>query len=197
MDRLSSRLRAGLLLLFAISIATWQPANAEEGLRPGESFVTRFSGATDEGGKPAIDLNGTVGSILDLRHPSTPPQGAQWLNAPQRSPVSAGKVGQVFGVALDDATPPNIYVTATSAFGLHRSDGNTDWMAGMWGPGGGPGTVWKLDGASGNKPSIIAEITLDGRANSGAALGNIAFDRWNKQFFVSDLETGMIHRLRA
>src|SRR5581483_9528537 len=27
--------------------------------------------------------------------------------------------------------------------------------------------------------------------------GNIAFDRWNKQFFVSDLETGMIHRLRA
>ncbi|HUT10530.1 MAG TPA: hypothetical protein VMY42_08540, partial [Thermoguttaceae bacterium] len=28
-------------------------------------------------------------------------------------------------------------------------------------------------------------------------LGNIAFDRWNQQFFVSDLETGMIHRLRA
>jgi hypothetical protein len=76
--------------------------------------VTRFSGATDEGGKPAIDLNGTVGSILDLRHPGTPPQGAQWLNAPQRSPVTAGEVGQVFGVALDDATPPNVYVTATS-----------------------------------------------------------------------------------
>ena len=111
--------------------------------------------------------------------------------------MTAGTVGQVFGVALDDATPPNIYATATSAFGLHRSDGNTDWMAGMWGPGGGPGTVWKLDGANGNKPSIFAEITLDGRANSGAALGNIAFDRWNKQFFVSDLETGMIHRLRA
>ncbi len=101
----------------------------------------------------------------------------------------------MFGVALDDANPPNIYVTATSAFGLHRNDGNADWMAGMWGPGGGPGTVWKLDAANGNKPSIFAQIALDGRANTGAALGNIAFDRWNKQFFVSDLETGMIHRL--
>ena len=39
-------------------------------------------------------------------------------------------------------TPPNIYVTATSAFGLHRNADNADWMAGMWGPGGGPGTVW-------------------------------------------------------
>jgi hypothetical protein len=197
MDRLSSGVRAGLLLL-AISIApSSSPALAADPLRPGEAFVTRFSGATDEGGKPAIDLNGTVGSILDLRHPGAPPQGAEWLNAPQRSPVTAGQVGQVFGVALDDATPPNIYVTATSAFGLHRNDGNSDWMEGMWGPGGGPGTVWKLDGANGNAPSIFANITLDGRANSGAALGNIAFDRWNKQFFVSDLETGMIHRLRA
>jgi hypothetical protein len=197
MGRSSPRFRAVLLLFFGAFIAPCSPTFAEDALRPGEAFVTRFSGATDEGGKPAIDLNGTVGSILDLRHPGTPPQGAQWLNAPQRSPVTAGEVGQVFGVALDDATPPNVYVTATSAFGLHRNDGNTDWMAGMWGPGGGPGTVWKLDGANGNKPSIFAQMALDGRANSGAALGNIAFDRWNKQFFVSDLETGMIHRLRA
>ena len=126
MDRLSSRLRAGFVLLIAALAIPSHQLRAADGLRPGEAFVTRFSGATDEGGKPAIDLNGTVGSILDLRHPGTPPQGAQWLNAPQRSPVTAGKVGQVFGVALDDATPPNIYVTATSAFGLHRSDGNTD-----------------------------------------------------------------------
>ena len=36
-------------------------------------------------------------------------------------------------------------------------------------------------------------MTLDGRENSGPALGNIAYDRWNKQLLVSDLETGMIH----
>ncbi|MGE5259883.1 MAG: hypothetical protein ACM3MH_03280 [Actinomycetota bacterium] len=196
MDRSSPRLRVALVLLTAALAIPSCPAHSEDGLGPGEAFVTRFSGAMNNAGKPAIDLNGTVGSILDLRHPGTAPDGAQWLHAPQRSPVTAGQVGEVFGVTLDDATPPNVYVTATSAFGLHRNDGNTDWMEGLWGPGGGPGSVWKLDGANGNKPSIFADIKLDGRVNSGAALGNIAFDRWNKQFFVSDLETGMIHRLR-
>ncbi len=197
MDRLSSRLRAGLLLLFSALIALSHQARAEEPLQPGEAFVTRFSGTVDQGGQPVIDLQGTVGSIVDLRRPGAPPSGAEWLNEPQRSPVTAGEVGQVFGVALDGATPPNVYLTATSAFGLHRNADNTDWMAGMWGPGGGPGTVWKLDAANGDKPAIFAQVSLDGRANTGAALGNIAFDPWNKQFYVSDLETGTIHRLSA
>jgi hypothetical protein len=70
-------------------------------------------------------------------------------------------------------------------------------MPGMWGAGGGPGTVYRLDASTGYAPRIFAQITLNGRANTGAALGNIAYDRANKQLFVSDLETGMIHRLRA
>ena len=88
-------------------------------------------------------------------------------------------------------------MTATSAFVLHRNADNSDWMAGMWGPDAGPGTVWKLDAANGYKPEVFARIKLDGRANTGAGLGNIAFDRWNRQFYVSDHESGMIHRLRA
>ena len=35
------------------------------------------------------------------------------------------------------------------------------------------------------------------RANTGAALGNIAYDRWSRQLYVSDMETGMIHRIRT
>ncbi|MBZ0163969.1 MAG: DUF11 domain-containing protein, partial [Notoacmeibacter sp.] len=119
-----------------------------------------------------------------------------WFNEFQRGAATAGRIGQVFGVALDDASPPNIYLTATSAFGLHRNAGNTDWMAGMWGTDGGPGTVWKLDAANGYQPEVFARIALEGRPNSGAALGNIAFDARNRQLYVSDLETGMIHRLR-
>jgi hypothetical protein len=38
---------------------------------------------------------------------------------------------------------------------------------------------------------------LRGRPNGGPALGNLAYDRTNKQLFASDLETGMIHRFRA
>lgn len=171
---------------------------AQEPLQAGEGFITRFSGVSrNPNGETVIDTDGTVGSIIDLRNPAQPPKGQHWLNEPQRNPVTAAQVGQVFGIAIDDAEKPNIYLTSTSAFGLHRTRDNADWMEGMWGRGAGPGTVWKLDGSAGYAPQPFATITLDGRQNSGAALGNIAYDRWNKQLYVSDLETGMIHRLRA
>ena len=109
-------------------------ARTKTPIQPGEAYVTRFSGTQPGAGGPVIDTNGTVGSIIDLRAPRMPPLGQHWVDEPQRKPVTAGQVGQVFGVTLDDANPPNIYLTATSAFGLHRA-GN-DWMPGMWGQGG-------------------------------------------------------------
>jgi len=171
-------------------------------LRPGEAYVTRFSGVTVQpgpGGQQTVAINtaGTVGSIIDVRSPNRPPRGDHWYDEPQRNPVTAGEVGQVFGVVLDDATPPNVYLSATSAFGLHLAPGTQRWMPGMWGAGGGPGTIYRLSRDNGYRPSVFANVTLGGRANSGAALGNMAFDRSNKQLFVSDLETGMIHRIRA
>ena len=144
-----------------------------------------------------IDANGTIGSIIDVRSPGRPPTGTQWINEPQRNPVTAIETGQVFGVVLDDATPPNIYLSATSAFGLHLAHGTRQWMDGMWGTGGGPGTIYRLDAANNYRPRPFAQVTLNNRQNTGAALGNMAFDRTNKQIFVSDLETGMIHRIRA
>ena len=71
MGRSSPRLRAVLLLFIGAFMVNCSSSFAQDGLRPGEAFVTRFSGATDEGGKPAIDLNGTVGSILDIRNPGS------------------------------------------------------------------------------------------------------------------------------
>jgi hypothetical protein len=142
-------------------------------------------------------VNGVVGSVIDVRAPGRPTRGEPWFGAPQRLSVRAGEIGQVFGIAFDDGNPANIYLTATSAFGLHRTPDNANWTAGMWGQGGGPGTVWKLSAANKYRPEIFAQIVLGGRANTGAALGNIAFDRWNQQLYVSDLETGMIHRLRV
>ena len=175
---------------------------APAGLQPGEAFVTRFSGATAQpatgaASMPSIDVNGIVGSIIDIRSPAQPPNGEHWMDEPQRSPVTAGEIGQVFGVVLDDQAPPNIYLSATAAFGLHLMPGSQQWMNGMWGRGGGPGTIYRLDAATGYRPRIFTHVTLAGRPNSGAALGNMAFDRLNKQIFVSDLETGMIHRIRA
>lgn len=188
-------------LAFCSSVFWLAPGDvllAQEGaLRPGEAFVTRFSGVQQSGPQEnpiaTIDVNGTVGSILDIRSPQMPPRGEHWINEPQRSPITAGAVGQVFGVALDDANPPNIYLTSTSAFGLHHA-GN-QWMPGMWGPGG-PAAIYKLTpGPGGYRPALLSSVTLNGRPNTGAALGNIAYDKTNRQLFVSDLETGMIHRV--
>jgi hypothetical protein len=192
----SARPILGLALALAAVLLTAGPLLAQEPLRLGEAFVTRFSGTRPGAGGPAIDPNGTVGSIIDLRAPGKPPQGQHWIDEPQRNPVTAGQVGQVFGVALDDATPPNIYLAATSAFGLHRTSNNAIWMPGLFGQGG-PGAIYRLDAANGYAPRLFATIALNGRPNSGAALGNLAYDRVNKQLLVSDLETGMIHRISA
>jgi hypothetical protein len=196
------RLRAagfvlGHVILLTSVLLPSQPLLAQDRpLQPGEAYVTRFSGTRPgPGGTPVIDPDGTSGSIIDVREPRRPPLGQHWVDEPQRKPVSAGQVGQVFGVVLDDARPPNVYLAATSAFGLHRAGNN--WMAGMWGQGGGPGTIYRLDASTGYAPRVFAQVTLNGRPNSAAALGNLAYDRINKQLFVSDLETGMIHRIRA
>src|SRR5690606_32923634 len=85
--------------------------------------------------------------------------------APELRLVLAREVGQIFGVTLDDAEYPNIYLTATSAYGLPivaddaDDDGRPErllegeagarFMDGLWGPSGGPGSIWKVDGVTG------------------------------------------------
>ena len=91
----------------------WGSAHAQDSLQPGEAFATRFSGTTSEAGRTIINVRGTVGSIIDLRNPGTPPRGSHWLDEPQRLAVTAGQIGQVFGTTLDDANPPNGIVRQT------------------------------------------------------------------------------------
>lgn len=174
-----------------------------EPLQPGEAVVTRFPHTIDGAnakGDPVkvIDIAGTSVSIVDVRNPTSPPIGQHWFDEPQRMFVTAADVGQVFGVAIaqrPDNDAPTIFVSATAAYGLHRLD--NDWMAGMWGVDGGPGTIYKLSPDNGYRPEKFADVVLDGRQNTGASLGNIAYDRAHDRLFVSDLETGMIHSIDA
>jgi len=174
-------------------------AQAQETFSAGEAFATRFSGSVaftlDDGTRAVVlDQEGVVGSAIDIRNPGFVANGQHWLDEPQHLEVTAGEVGQVFGIAIDDGEPANIYLTATSAFGLHRFDDNSDWLPGQWGEGG-PSAIYRLNGANGYAPELLATVGLNGRENTGAGLGNIAFDPINGQLFVSDLESGMIHRL--
>ena len=80
----------------------------------GNAVVTGFSGAQppamiapgiDPADKTFIDLQGPSARVFDPQAPGAPPQ-AQLLTAPKPFTVTAGQVGQVFGVALDNAAQP-------------------------------------------------------------------------------------------
>ena len=190
----SSPLIVSALVLMQI-ILCLSPAQAQsEPLQAGEAFLTRFSGLINNGSGFILDEEGVVGSIYDISQTGAAPQGQKLDAIISRKDFVARDVGQVFGIAIDPQTA-DIYLSATSAYGLFRNADNSDWMAGMWGQGGGPGTIWKLPAANNYEPEPFADITLNGRSNSGAALGNMAIDAKTRQIYVSDLETGMIHRL--
>ena len=194
--------RKRLALVSAAILATSAlvaPALAQEALAPGEAISTRFSGTIEitlgDGTRlPLIDQDGVVASAVDLRNPGFPADGRHWANEPQHMKVTAAEIGQVFGIAIDDRASPNVFLTASSAYGLHRFDDGSGWLPGQWGAGG-PGGLYRLNAENGYAPELLTTITLDGRENTGAGLGNVAFDPASGQLFVSDLETGMIHRL--
>jgi uncharacterized repeat protein (TIGR01451 family) len=201
-------------------------AGAQQSDRPpnlnlGDAVVTGFSGtiAPDPAkprpaNKSAIDLtfinpDGPSARIVGVGRPGFVWDG-RFLPTPRTFDVFAKDVGQVFGVALDDQQPAsNIYLAATSAFGLNlvgrgaggqperRKTGGpgAGWMKGQFGLDlqGDPGSIYKVDGTTG-VVSLFAKVMLDGVPNPGAALGNLAYDAAHKQLLVSDLYTGMIHR---
>jgi len=214
------RLVLPLLLLFHPGFALAQQPTPPN-LSPGDAVVTGFSGTLAPGAtaprsanRSAADLtfinpDGASVRIVDVAKPGYVWDG-RLLPAPTKFAVPAKDVGQVFGIALDDQPTPNIYVAATSAFGLNLvsrgRDGRPErrkkggpgagWMRGQFGLDlqGGPGGIYRIDGRTG-VVTLFANVTLDGVPNPGPGLGNLAYDSAHKQLFVTDLYTGMIHRL--
>src|ERR1700730_11280449 len=188
---------AGAGMLLGLAGADFGTALAQGGaaaiLIDGNAVVTGFSGPQPPlpfppgiADQATIDLNGPAARVMDLQAPGAPPQ-AQLLTAPKPFTAVAGQVGQVFAVALDSATPPNIYLAATSSYGLpivvpgpdgapmraKQGGPNASFMAGLFGPaaaGGGPGSIWRVDGMTG-EVRLFANVTLGGLENSGPALG--------------------------
>jgi hypothetical protein len=215
----SLALASAILLLLGIIFLQATGAKAQETsiLSRGDAVVTGFSGVkapdafvplgTDPLDVLHIDLDGPSVQIFKLDVPGASPQG-QLVAHPATHKVLARDVGQVFPIALDDNAPPNIYLGQSSAFGIQivgpddDGDGRPDrlkkgqpdaqWMPGQFGTskGGSPGSIYRVDGQTG---AVTLFSTILG--NSGAGLGDIVFDRASRHFFVSDLDTGMIHRL--
>jgi len=161
-----------------------------------------------------IDVSKPTLQIFDVTNLGDKARG-QLVFTPRPFEVTAGQIGHVFGLAFDDGKGvaggigdvPNLYATATSLFGIQIVEDDRDgdgrperlragkpgarFMDGQFGPGNaGPGAIWKIDGRTG-QVTLFAQIP----GVTGTALGNIAFDRRGRQFFVSDVDNGLIHRV--
>jgi hypothetical protein len=105
---------------------------------------------------------------------------------------------------------PNLYAAATSLHGIRsvtpdadgdgrperqrRGAAGATFMEGQFAEnnGGSPGAIWKVEGITG---AVALFTTIEG--NSGLGLGDVSFDKAHREFFASDLDTGMIHRTDA
>jgi hypothetical protein len=178
----------------------------EEGLAPGIDPI-------DE---TFIDTGRATLRVFDVSALGGPPSG-QLVNTPPPFEVLANQIGQVFGLTYDDGARddgvtgvPNLYAGATSLHGLRivtpdeDADGRPErqrlgkagatFMDGQFAEsnGGSPGAIWKIDGVTG---AVSLFATID--ANSGPGIGDVAFDKTTRQFFATDLDTGLIHRIGA
>ena len=214
---LGHHLRQAAALAVAMLLIGAAPAAAQQAqgiVGPGNAVVTGFSGTSPnqapEGGDPfdylSIDLNGPSARVLDLS--TLGPQG-QESQVAKPFTVTASQVGQVFGVALDNSPQPNIFLAATSAYGIsiyvpdqsgvikriHTGAAGAQFLPGQFGPpeqGGGPGSIWRVDGVTGE---VTLFATIDSAAQGVASLGGLAFDPRTQQLFVAERGTGLIHRL--
>lgn len=173
-----------------------------------ELQVETFAPGIDPLTKTVIDVDGVTLRIYNGSTLGAPMSGQPVTMAAVE--YSARDIGHVFGLAYDprpasETVSPALYAAATSAFGLHISgpdaggDGKPDrllkgapgavFMDGLFGAGGGPGTIYKIDHATG-KVVRFADVSKNG----GAGLGALALDPASGTLYVSDLDSGLIHR---
>ncbi len=212
----SHRSHSLLSLTAALGLAAFfvpAPVRAQDAIvTPGAAVVTGFSGVAATQAPPGadpfdyvgIDLGGASARIVDLT--SLGPQGES--SAPKTFTITAGQIGQVFGATLDNADQPNIYLAATSAYGLsifvldqngqmkrvERGEAGAQFVPGQFGPpeyGGSPGTIWRVDGVTGE---VSPFATVGQSGNGAAALGGLAFDPGTQQIFVAERSTGIVYR---
>lgn len=194
----------GLFTFFIIySTIPLHAATTSGIMAPGDAGVTGFSEtlkkATAE--SDLFDLDGPSVRIITL--PGTGNFGL--VNTVIHFTVKARDVGQVFGITLDNNKQPNIYVAATSAYGLaiqndsgrlKKGAAGAKFVIGQFGPeasNGSSTSIWKIDGMTG-AVSLFANVTTEGVQNSPTSLGALAFDSKTQQIFVSDRAMGLIHR---
>lgn len=123
-------------------------------------------------------LGGQVLTVFEVGDTSSATSGSNYP-APLYSHPSwtATSLGSIFGIAIDP--DGNIYVTPTRVY-LVDTPGPHGW-----------GHVRKVDRVTGS----VTAFTTSALPNTGTGLGNISYDCDHEQFFVTNMEDGIIYRI--
>ena len=202
-----------LPLVAALALIACLPAKAALPVQNEQVVVTCYSGLYNYyapgGSVPNNGPNGfvvaqfnttsaTIGSLI-------PPTGSPpvvWTG-----PASAGthnesnpgfewtrsRLGEVFGIALDDSSPPNIYVANSDCYNTLGALASLNATT----PGG-PGGIHRLDAVNGSAftgslPAIGGSVP-----GTGPGLGNLCFHRTPsnaRYLYVTNLDDGKIYRV--
>ncbi|MFZ1323298.1 MAG: hypothetical protein WAT71_17215 [Ignavibacteria bacterium] len=153
-------------------------------LKPGQSVVTSYD---------PVNSNYNAVKVIDLRNkPADAPGGNFWNpNSYAGANWDHNTLGNVFGIALDDEPNPNIFVSRSTVYcGTDRTN-FTD-------------LIYKLDGTNGSVSAYISKNNSAGPPvanvntipNTGPGLGNLSYDKWHKQLFATNMEDGVIYRIK-
>ncbi len=122
--------------------------------------------------------------VEDLKNQATAPLNTNYAPPSYHGPASSwsrANLGDIFGVTLDDTG--NIYVAATTAY---SNDFYPTGRSAM--------DIYRIDGATG-AITLFRALPQSPATGPGAGLGNIAYDCTHKNFYVSNIDDGLIYRL--
>ncbi len=109
-----------------------------------------------------------------------------WNQGAGANEWTADNLGQVYGVTIDGAANPNIYVTSAVTRIIYPNSLPFEAVFGPLGPGG----IYRLDGTTG---AICPLVALPSDADSG--LGNITFSPQHNSLYVTNFADGLIYRV--
>jgi len=156
-------------------------------LQFGDGVITHSPNTVTNSG---FSTTPAVVRVIHTSNTSTAPLGSTWNALSLKQPNdfysnwNVNNLGYVFGITIDQNSKPNVYVSSTQIY----SNSNLNNRK-----------VWRLDGISGlhsllydfNNPSGTGSTT------STKSLGNLKYTKIGstENIYVSDWETGEIHRL--
>lgn len=138
----------------------------------------------------ASNPNDPIGVIYDTRFNDIAPRGDDWgttISNIHPAKWTANSIGQVFGIAIDKKE--NIYLASSDIYFLDKvspipsSNINRPYPCGQ---------IFKCAPPSWVPLPFVAVPNSCGDFNG---IGNITYDKWNDQFFASNLEDGKIYRI--